>query len=57
MNVENTIYDAKRLIGKKFTDPEVQRDLKHFAFNVTAGTDNKCLINVEFKGEQKQTNN
>ena len=54
MNVENTIYDAKRLIGKKFTDPEVQRDLKHFAFNVTAGTDNKCLINVEFKGEQKQ---
>ena len=54
MNTENTIFDAKRLIGRKFTDSEVQGDLKHFPFSVTAGENDKCLINIEFKGEQKQ---
>jgi len=54
MNTSNTIFDGKRLIGKKFSDPEVQQDLKHFAFDVTSGDDGKCLINVDYKGERQQ---
>jgi L1 cell adhesion molecule like protein len=53
MNPVNTVFDAKRLIGRKFSDPEVQADLKHFPFKVVdKGT--KPVIEVEFKGETKQ---
>ncbi|RMZ83399.1 hypothetical protein DV737_g1742, partial [Chaetothyriales sp. CBS 132003] len=53
MNPTNTVFDAKRLIGRKFADPEVQADMKHFPFKVVdkAG---KPVVQVEFKGEQKQ---
>ncbi|EEQ37277.1 heat shock 70 kDa protein [Clavispora lusitaniae ATCC 42720] len=52
MNPANTVFDAKRLIGRKFTDAEVQGDIKHFPFKVIdkAG---KPQIQVEFKGETK----
>ncbi|KAH7347791.1 heat shock protein 70 family [Plectosphaerella cucumerina] len=52
MNPHNTVFDAKRLIGRKFADPEVQADMKHFPFKVIdkAG---KPAIEVEFKGENK----
>ncbi|ANB11342.1 Hsp70 family ATPase SSA3 [Sugiyamaella lignohabitans] len=52
MNPANTVFDAKRLIGRKYTDPEVQSDIKHFPFKVVdkAG---KPQIQVEFKGEEK----
>ncbi|KAB1671898.1 molecular chaperone DnaK [Klebsiella pneumoniae] len=52
MNPHNTVFDAKRLIGRKFSDAEVQADMKHFPFKVVdkAG---KPVIEVEFKGEQK----
>ncbi|GJN84767.1 70-kilodalton heat shock protein [Purpureocillium lilacinum] len=52
MNPHNTVFDAKRLIGRKFADAEVQADMKHFPFKVIdkAG---KPAIEVEFKGEQK----
>ena len=53
-NTKNTIYDAKRLIGKKFTDKEVKSDLKDFTYNVIKGKGNKPLIEVEFMGETKQ---
>ncbi|KAG5363201.1 Heat shock protein [Yarrowia sp. B02] len=52
MNPANTVFDAKRLIGRKFSDPEVQNDAKHFPFKIVdkAGKPN---IEVEFKGETK----
>jgi L1 cell adhesion molecule like protein len=54
MNPENTVFDAKRLIGRKFNDASVQSDLKHFPFKVTSGKDEKPLIEINFKGEKKQ---
>jgi len=54
MNPENTVFDAKRLIGRKFSDASVQSDLKHFPFKVISGKDEKPLIEINFKGEKKQ---
>lgn len=53
MNPENTIFDAKRLIGRKIDDTHIQNDMKHWSFKVTSKDDGKPLIQVEFKGEQK----
>lgn len=53
-NPENTVFDAKRLIGREFSDPTVQRDMKHWPFEIAKGPDNKPLIVAEFKGERKQ---
>lgn len=53
MNPHNTVFDAKRLIGRKFSDAEVQADMKHFPFKVIE-KNSKPIIEVEYKGEQKQ---
>jgi len=53
MNPENTVFDAKRLIGRKFSDPVVQADMKHWPFKVIAGPGDKPLIEVFYKGEKK----
>jgi len=53
-NSGNTVFDAKRLIGRKFQDDTVQRDMKTFPFKVVCGSDNKPLIEVEKGGEKKQ---
>lgn len=52
MNPTNTVFDAKRLIGRKFADAEVQADMKHFPFKVVE-KGGKPVIQVEFKGETK----
>ncbi|KAF9779966.1 Heat shock 70 kDa protein [Fusarium sp. DS 682] len=52
MNPQNTVFDAKRLIGRKFADPEVQADMKHFPFKIV-DKGGKPNIEVEFKGEKK----
>ena len=54
MNASNTVFDAKRLIGRKFTDPGVQSDMKHWPFKVLSGQGATPIIEVEFKGERKQ---
>jgi len=51
-NPERTVFDAKRLIGRKFSDKEVQRDMKMFPFKVVE-RDTKPCIEVELKGEKK----
>merc|ERR1711963_960620 len=52
MNPNNTVFDAKRLIGRDFSDNTVQRDLKHWPFQVV-NADSKPKIKVEFKCEDK----
>jgi len=53
MNPLNTVFDAKRLIGRKFQDSAVQDDIKHWPFKVKAGADQKPMIQVQYKGETK----
>ena len=52
MNPNNTVFDAKRLIGRDFNDTTVQRDMKHWPFSVVAAGA-KPKIQVEFKCETK----
>jgi L1 cell adhesion molecule like protein len=53
MNPTNTVFDAKRLIGRKFNEDAVQQDMKHWPFTVK-DVDKKPKIQVEYKGETKQ---
>ena len=53
MNPLNTVFDAKRLIGRKYNDTFVQSDIKSFPFKVVE-KDNKPLIEVDYKKENKQ---
>ena len=52
MNPTNTVFDAKRLIGRKFLDSTVQSDMKHWPFNVVDDS-TKPRISVDYKGETK----
>merc|ERR1712059_92470 len=52
INPTNTIYDAKRLIGRKFLDSTVQADMKHWPFTVV-DVDTKPKLQVEYKNETK----
>ena len=54
MNPKNTVFDAKRLIGRKFSDQQVQDDMKDWSYKVTPGTADKPMIEVDFNGETKQ---
>ena len=54
INPTNTVFDAKRLIGRAFSDPTTQSDIKHFPFKVFAKDGNKPCIEVEYKGERKE---
>jgi L1 cell adhesion molecule like protein len=51
-NPTNTVFDAKRLIGQKFSDSNVQSDMKHFTYKVI-DKENKPYIEVDYKGERK----
>ena len=51
-NPKNTVYDAKRLIGRNYNDSYMQEELKHFSFNVV-DKNNKPIIEVEYKNEVK----
>ncbi len=53
LNPHSTIYDAKRLIGKRFNDPGVQEDIKHYPFKVV-NDNNKPVFEVQYKGQTKR---
>ncbi len=52
-NPKNTVFDAKRLIGRRFDDAIVKADMKHWPFTVSEGKASKPQIEVDFKGEHK----
>jgi len=54
MNPSNTVFDAKRLIGRKFSDPTIQADMKHWPFKVLQKSGDKPYIQVQFKNETKE---
>jgi heat shock protein 5 len=53
LNPENTVFDVKRLIGRKFTDKTVQHDKKLLPFNIV-NKNGKPYIEVEIKGQKKE---
>ncbi|XP_071446551.1 heat shock 70 kDa protein cognate 4 [Hetaerina americana] len=52
MNPNNTVFDAKRLIGRRFEDASVQSDMKHWPFTVVSDG-GKPKIQIQYKGETK----
>lgn len=52
-NTVNTVFDAKRMIGRKFSDENVQKELPHFGYNVIPDDNDKPHIEVSFMGETK----
>jgi len=52
MNPTNTIYGAKRILGKRFDDKQLQNDTKNFPFKII-NKDNKPMIEVNYKNEVK----
>ncbi|XP_061338313.1 heat shock 70 kDa protein 4-like isoform X3 [Gastrolobium bilobum] len=54
MNPINTVFDAKRLIGRRISDASVQSDMKLWPFKVIPGPAEKPMIVVNYKGEDKQ---
>jgi len=53
INPTNTIFDAKRLIGRKFDDSTVQSDMKHWPFTVV-DEGSRPKLEVEYKNETKR---
>ncbi|CAI5798474.1 Hypothetical predicted protein [Podarcis lilfordi] len=53
LNPENTIFGAKRLIGRRYEDPSVQSDLNHWPFRVAAGGGGEAKVHVSHRGLEK----
>ena len=53
-NPQNTVFDVKRLIGRKFTDATVQEDIKNWPFRVTGDINNRPRITVTYKEDKHQ---
>ena len=53
-NPENTVFSAKRLIGRKFADPVVQADIKLWPFKVPSGAGDKPMIEADYLSKNKK---
>ena len=54
VNPYNTVFDAKRLIGRKVSEPAVKSDMKHWPFKIVPDSSDKPLIQVEYQKETKE---
>ncbi|PUZ41674.1 hypothetical protein GQ55_9G523400 [Panicum hallii var. hallii] len=54
LNPTNTIFEVKRLIGRRFSDESVQEDIKLWPFKVVAGDEGRPVIEVQYKGKKQQ---
>ncbi|KAF0894610.1 hypothetical protein E2562_001908 [Oryza meyeriana var. granulata] len=54
LNPSNTIFEVKRLIGRRFSDESVQEDIKLWPFKVMAGREDRPMIVVRHEGEERQ---
>ncbi|KAF5352939.1 hypothetical protein D9758_007870 [Tetrapyrgos nigripes] len=52
-NPKNTVFDAKRLIGRKMDDPDIQRDMRHWPFDVVE-KGGKPTIRVDYRDEKRE---
>lgn len=52
-NPSNTIYDIKRIIGRKFSDPEFQKEMQNWPFKIVSDYSDSPIIEVEFKGQME----
>ena len=52
-NPKNTVYDVKRLIGRKFSDETVTKDMKHYSFDVVPDKNDKPMVKVEYLDEER----
>ncbi|XP_058756803.1 heat shock cognate 70 kDa protein-like [Vicia villosa] len=53
-NPTNTVFDAKRLIGRKYSDSVIQNDILLWPFKIIAGDNDKPMILVNYQGKEKQ---
>mmetsp|Transcript_20469 Transcript_20469/g.78478 ORF Transcript_20469/g.78478 Transcript_20469/m.78478 type:complete len:664 (+) Transcript_20469:69-2060(+) len=53
VNPENTVFDVKRLIGRRYNDETVQKDKKLLPYTIT-NNNNKPNVEVQYKGETKE---
>lgn len=52
-NPHNTVFDIKRLIGQRFADKIIQKEIKHLPYKIV-DKDDRPIVEVEFNGEQKE---
>lgn len=53
MNPTNTVYGVMRLIGRRFSDTTVQKDMQHWSFKILRGDQDKPQIEVQWRGKTK----
>ncbi|CAL4938752.1 unnamed protein product [Urochloa decumbens] len=54
LNPANTVFEVKRLIGRRFKDKSVQEDITLWPFKVVAGREDRPMITVQYNGEERQ---